>query len=101
MIVTNQIIVAIISGIIGSAGTVWLQAVKNKGESDKAKTSNEGIYAEHTSELLDRLDKVISERDDLKAQVMDLRQKVEDQSRVINELTTQIQGLRDDMEANK
>lgn len=93
--ITLQYVTPILSAVVGGLFGVWLQAKKNIGEDQKARVSNEGIYAEHTSELLDRLDKVYGERNKLQQQVTELQLKVDEQSRTIDELNHQIGGLSD------
>lgn len=73
---------AIVSGIFG----VWLQKLKNTG-------SNESVYAEHTDSLWDRLDKITDERDELKEQVIRLNAKIDEQSKIIDQLTRQMSTL--------
>ncbi|APX72728.1 hypothetical protein M5C72_06375 [Companilactobacillus allii] len=81
-----------ISAVVGGAVTgifgVWLQRTKNKG-------SNESIYADHTQELFDRLDKITQERDDLKEQVIKLNNQVQKQSNIIDSLTKQVGNLNE------
>ncbi|WP_268914135.1 hypothetical protein [Lentilactobacillus sp. SPB1-3] len=90
----TTIITAVITAIGG-----WIVANHNDS------TSREGIYAEHVQDQWDRidtlsnqLDKVIQERDDLRAQVEELSNQVKEQSRVIDELNTSINSLKKDME---
>lgn len=74
-----KIIVSAVGGaIVGGFFNVWLQKIKNQG-------SNEGVYADHTKELLERVDKLTDERDDLKQQVINLQSKIDDQNDTIIE----------------
>ncbi|MQS52182.1 hypothetical protein [Companilactobacillus mishanensis] len=86
----NDTFLALLSAVGGGAITgltgVWGLHVKNRG-------SNEQVYAEHTDELFDRLDKITSERDDLKEQVIKLTAKVNEQTKVIDQLNKQMGEL--------
>ncbi|MQS88293.1 hypothetical protein [Companilactobacillus mishanensis] len=73
---------AIVSGIFG----VWGQKLKNT-------SSNESVYAEHTDIMWDRLDKITNERDELKEQVIKLNAKIDEQSKIIDQLTRQMSAL--------
>lgn len=73
---------AVITGVFG----VWLQRLKNQ-------ESNENVYADHTNDLFERLDKITSERDDLKEQVIELKAQVEKLNSVIDSLNEQMVNL--------
>ncbi|GEO58464.1 hypothetical protein [Companilactobacillus bobalius] len=73
---------AVITGIFG----VWLQRLKNQG-------SNEGVYADHTNDLFERLDRITNERDDLKEQVIELKAQVQKLNSVIDSLNKQMGSL--------
>lgn len=73
---------AVITGVFG----VWLQRLKNQG-------SNENIYADHTNDLFKRLDRITSERDDLKEQVIELKAQVQNLNVVIDSLNEQMASL--------
>lgn len=70
------------TGIFG----VWLQRLKNQG-------SNENIYADHTNDLFKRLDRITSERDDLKEQVIELKAQVQELNSVIDSLNERMGNL--------
>lgn len=57
-------------------------------------SSNEGVYAAHFGELLDKIDKLTNERDDLKNQILKLQDQIRTQSKIIDELTKQIKNLK-------
>ena len=73
---------AVMTGIFG----VWLQRLKNQG-------SNESVYADHTNDLFKRLDRITSERDDLKEQVIELKAQVQELNSVIDSLNKQMGNL--------
>ena len=83
----------ILSTIVGTllgGGTVaaLINYASSKG-SDWVK--REDVYADHTKELFERLDKLTNERDELKDQVLE-------QSKTIDILNGQIKQLRQDNE---
>lgn len=85
----GAIIIAIISGVGG-----WYA---NKS---KKVSSTESVYAEHTQDLWDRLDKlsnelnsVTKERNELQIQVEQLRRQIEDQSKMIGNLQSEVKNL--------
>lgn len=85
----GAVIIAIISGIGG-----WYA---NKS---KKVSSTESVYAEHTKDLWDRLDKVskdlesvTKERNELQIQVEQLRKQIEDQSKIIGNLQFEVKNL--------
>lgn len=89
----DNIWVGIISAGITAAVSLFVAKFNNS-------TTAEGIYAEHTKDLWKRLDtvsnqleNVTAERDELKDQVQKLQDEVEKQSKLIDELTTQIGSL--------
>ncbi|GAB6091801.1 hypothetical protein [Furfurilactobacillus curtus] len=86
----NHLIETIVSVVMGSSFTGYLTY---RSTIKKNQTDREDIYADHTGELWDRLDKITSERDELKAQVIKLQTKVEEQSRMIDDMTHQIGKL--------
>lgn len=73
---------AVMTGVFG----VWLQRLKNQG-------SNENIYADHTNDLFKRLDRITSERDDLKEQVIELKAQVQELNSVIDSLNERMGNL--------
>lgn len=83
---TRTIISAIVGAIITGVFGVWLQRLKNQG-------SNENIYADHTNDLFERLDRITNERDDLKEQVIELKAQVEKLNSVIDSLNDQMGNL--------
>jgi len=72
---------AVIGGVVTGVFGVWLQRVKNQ-------SSNESVYANHTQDLFERLDKITSERDDLKNQVIELQGQVKTLNAQIKTLNT-------------
>lgn len=85
----GAIIIAIISGVGG-----WYA---NKS---KKISSTESVYAEHTRDLWERLDKlsnelnsVTKERNELQIQVEQLRRQIEDQSKMIGNLQRGVKNL--------
>lgn len=89
-IALTYVLPVLITGVIG-----WFAGQRNDG------TSRESVYAEHTVDLWNRLDKVsenlekvTQERDDLKDRVEGLQEQVDQQSRVIDELNQSIQQLK-------
>lgn len=67
------------------------------GIRSQASSSNEGIYADHTKELWEKIDSVSNERDDLKTQVLKLQTQVENAQRTIDALNNQIGELTDQL----
>jgi len=89
MIETIQVAIsAVVGGVVTGVFGVWLQRTKNKG-------TNESVYADHTQELFDRLDKITQERDDLKEQVIKLNNLVQKQSNIIDSLNEQVGKLNE------
>ena len=93
----GAIIIAIISGVGG-----WYA---NKS---KKVSSTESVYAEHTRDLWDRLDKlsnelnsVTKERNELQIQVEQLRKQIEDQSRMIGNLQLEVKNLTNKVGGHK
>ena len=93
----GAIIIAIISGIGG-----WYA---NKS---KKVSSTESVYAEHTRDLWERLDKlsnelnsVTKERNELQIQVEQLSKQIEDQSRMIGNLQLEVKNLTNKMGGQK
>jgi hypothetical protein len=93
----GAIIIAIISGVGG-----WYA---NKS---KKVSSTESVYAEHTQDLWDRLDKlsnelnsVTKERNELQIQVEQLRKQIEDQSRMIGNLQLEVKSLTNKIGGHK
>lgn len=85
----GAVIIAVISGIGG-----WYA---NKS---KKVSSTEAVYAEHTQDLWNRLDKVsidlesvTRERNELKAQVEQLEKQIANQSKMIGNLQLEINKL--------
>lgn len=85
----GAIVIAVISGIGG-----WYA---NKS---KKVSSIESVYAEHTQDLWNRLDKVSSdlesvtrERNELQVQVEQLREQIADQSKMIGNLQLEVKKL--------
>lgn len=64
------------------------------GSRKKAASNNESIYADHTKETWERIDKLTGERDDLKQEVIELRIKVAQMTATVDELNKQIGELR-------
>jgi len=93
----GAIIIAIISGVGG-----WYA---NKS---KKVSSTESVYAEHTQDLWDRLDKlsnelnsVTKERNELQIQVEQLRKQIADQSRMIGNLQLEVKNLTNKVGGHK
>jgi len=93
----GAIIIAIISGVGG-----WYA---NKS---KKMSSIESVYAEHTRDLWERLDKlsnelnsVTKERNELQIQVEQLRRQIEDQSKMIGNLQREIKNLTNKIGGHK
>lgn len=93
----GAIIIAIISGVGG-----WYA---NKS---KKVSSTESVYAEHTRDLWERLDKlsnelnsVTKERNELQIQVEQLRRQIEDQSEMIGNLQLEVKNLTNEMGGQK
>ena len=93
----GAIIIAIISGVGG-----WYA---NKS---KKMSSTESVYAEHTRDLWERLDKlsnelnsVTKERNELQIQVEQLRRQIEDQSRMIGNLQLEVKNLTNKVGGHK
>lgn len=85
----GAIVIAVISGIGG-----WYA---NKS---KKVSSTESVYAEHTQDLWNRLDKlsnelnsVTKERNELQIQVEQLRKQIESQSKMIGNLQLEVKKL--------
>ena len=57
-------------------------------------STREGVYAAHYGELLNKIDQLTNERDDLKDQILKLQEQIRTQSRIIDELTKQIEELK-------
>lgn len=92
MIETIQVAIsAVVGGVVTGVFGVWLQRTKNKG-------TNESIYADHTQELFDRMDKITRERDDLKDQVIELKGQVGKLNGVIDSLNEQMGDLTAQLE---
>lgn len=93
----GAIIIAIISGVGG-----WYA---NKS---KKISSTESVYAEHTRDLWERLDKlsnelnsVTKERNELQIQVEQLRKQIADQSRMIGNLQLEVKNLTNKVGGHK
>ena len=81
----------ILSTIVGTllgGGTV-AALINYAGSKSSDSVKREDVYADHTQELFDRLDKLTEERDGLKDQVLE-------QSKTIDTLNNQIKQLRKD-----
>lgn len=93
----GAIIIAIISGVGG-----WYANKSRKV------SSTESIYAEHTRDLWERLDKlsnelnsVTKERNELQIQVEQLRKQIADQSRMIGNLQLEVKNLTNKVGGHK
>lgn len=98
-----HLIETIFSVICGSGLASWLTY---RSTIKRDKTQREDIYADHTGELWERLDKITDERDELSKTVIKLQGKVDDQSntiktqsQVIDELGRQVERLGDQIKA--
>ncbi|WP_369901895.1 hypothetical protein [Lactiplantibacillus plantarum] len=76
----------IIQSVLTFAGGFAAAYWSFKGSVKKASFSNEGIYADKTSDLFERIDKLTNERDDLKEQVMKLQGEVKDLTKAVKEM---------------
>ncbi|WP_413627672.1 hypothetical protein R4B61_00275 [Fructilactobacillus vespulae] len=74
-----DIIVAVVTAV-GSGTVAWITA-KNNSTAQK-----EGIYADHTEKLFDKLDATIDERDELKEQVSQLKIQVSELTKIVERL---------------
>lgn len=93
----GAIIIAIISGVGG-----WYANKSRKV------SSTESVYAEHTRDLWERLDKlsnelnsVTKERNELQIQVEQLRKQIADQSRMIGNLQLEVKNLTNKVGGHK
>lgn len=82
-----MVLANILSAVLGGGTVAALINYAGSKSSDSVK--REDVYADHTQELFDRLDKLTEERDGLKDQVLE-------QSKTIDTLNTQIKQLRQD-----
>ena len=80
----------IVQSVLTFAGGFVAAYWSFKGSVKKASYSNEGIYAEKTGDLFERIDRLTDERDDLKNQVMKLQDEVQDLTRAVDELKRQL-----------
>ena len=78
----THLIETILSIIGGSGLASWLTY---RSTVKRDNTRREDIYADHTGELWERLDKITDERDELSKTVIKLQSKVDDQSKTIRE----------------
>jgi uncharacterized coiled-coil DUF342 family protein len=78
-------IAGVLGALLGVFGTMYTAKLKH--------SDHEDVYADHTAELFERLDKITQERDDLKGQVIALQGKVEEQTAQIEALKTQMASL--------
>lgn len=86
----KEIVIAVVSSLFGGA----LGAFFNyKGKTVSAIASQEDVYADHTKELFDRLDKLTRERDGLKEQNIELISQVHQLQQQTNQLKKQVQSL--------
>lgn len=86
----KEIVIAIISSLFGGA----LGAFFNyKGKVVTGNASLEDIYADHTRELFERLDKLTKERDELKSQNVELVSQVKQLKEQVQSLTKQVKKL--------
>lgn len=53
-------------------------------------SSNEGIYAEHYGQLLDKIDYLTDERDEYKKKYINLQEKIEKLNKQIKELKKEV-----------
>lgn len=82
-----HILSTIVGTLLGGGTVAALINYASSKSSDSVK--REDVYADHTQELFERLDKLTDERDDLKDQVLE-------QSKTIDTLNDQIRQLRQD-----
>ena len=86
----HQVIIAVISSLFGGAVTAFYGY---KGKQVASKTDGEKTYAEYSSELFDRIDKLTAERDKYGKQVIKLQSKVDVQDTTIKKQTETIHKL--------
>lgn len=86
----NQVIIAVISSIFGGAITAFYGY---KGKKVSSKTDKEKTYAEYSSELFGRIDKLTAERDKYGKQVIKLQSQVDAQDTTIRKQTETIHKL--------
>lgn len=82
-----HVLANILSAVLGGGTVAAVINYASSKSSDNVK--REDVYADHTQELFDRLDKLTDERDGLKDQVLE-------QSKTIDTLNDQIKQLRQD-----
>lgn len=82
-----HVLANILSAVLGGGTIAAVINYASSKSSDSVK--REDVYADHTQELFERLDKLTDERDELKDQVLE-------QSKTIDTLNTQIKQLRQD-----
>lgn len=75
-------------GALGAIVTAILTYLSKRNES---RSRNETIYADHTDELFDRIDKLTDERDQSNRQADKLRIKVEAQTETISKLEKEVE----------
>lgn len=99
---------SILTLLVTNGVTLFLGILATRQKSSSSKVTNiretEGIYAEHISDVWDRLDKVSKEldstkqeRDSLRIKVATLQNTVDDQSSQIKELTNIVESLRNNV----
>ena len=86
----HQVIIAVISSIFGGAITAFYGY---KGKKASSKADEEKTYAEYSSELFGRIDKLTAERDKYGKQVIKLQSQVDVQDTTIRKQTETIHKL--------
>ena len=94
----HQVIIAVISSIFGGAITAFYGY---KGKKVSSKTDEEKTYAEYSSELFGRIDKLTAERDKYGKQVIKLQSKVDVQDTTIKKQTETIHKLEQKVEQSE
>ncbi|KRL06987.1 hypothetical protein [Schleiferilactobacillus perolens] len=81
-----QTAVPLLVAAITVAGSIY-------GAKRNASTTNEGIYASHVGELLDKVDKYMTEREMYLHEITKLKEQVYQANKRIEELEEKINGL--------
>lgn len=80
-------LIPLLSAIIAAAASFLVGKLNSS-------SNNEKVYADHYIELLNKIDQLTSERDNLKDQIIKLREQISAQSKIIDELSKQIASLK-------
>lgn len=80
-------LIPLLSAIVAAAASFLVGKLNSS-------SNNEKVYADHYIELLNKIDQLTSERDNLKDQIIKLREQISAQSKIIDELSKQIASLK-------